>query len=113
MASRTTVRLASVAAALVLAAPTAAAYKVRWGDTLSGIAAAHGTTVSALAGANGLDPAGILVEGTVLTVPGGTGGSSAHGGGGSYLVQPGDTLTAIAARYGTSVSALVRANSRS
>ena len=110
MASRTTVRLASVAAALVLAAPTAAAYKVRWGDTLSGIAAAHVTTVSALAGANGLDPAGILVEGTVLTVPGGTGGSSAHGGGGSYLVQPGDTLTAIAARYGTSVSALVRAN---
>jgi LysM repeat protein len=94
--------------ALWLAAPASAGYKVRWGDTLTGIAAAHGTTVSALAGANGLDPARILVEGTVLSVPAdGAGGS---GGSGSYMVQPGDTLTGIAARYGTSVSALVRAN---
>jgi LysM repeat protein len=107
------VRLAVVVVALWLVAPASASasagYKVRWGDTLTGIAAAHGTTVSALAGANGLDPAGILVEGAVLRVPaGGVGGGSS--GGGSYVVQPGDTLTGIAARYGTSVSALVRAN---
>jgi N-acetylmuramoyl-L-alanine amidase len=105
--SRAGVRLAVFVGALVLAAPASAGYKVRWGDTLTGIAAAHGTTVSALAGANGLDPAGILVAGTVLEVPA---GGVAFAGGGSYMVQPGDTLTGIAARYGTSVSALVRAN---
>lgn len=99
----------AVVVSLALASPApGSSYRVRWGDTLTWIAAAHGTTVSALAGANGLDPAGILVEGTVLRVPSdGDGGGS---GGGSYVVQPGDTLTGIAARYGTSVSALARAN---
>jgi LysM repeat protein len=112
LASRKGVRVAAFAvacSALVCATPAAAAYEVRWGDTLTGIAAAHGTTVSALAGANGLDPAGILVEGTVLRVPGG-GDVTSGGGSGSYLIQPGDTLSGIAARLGTSVGALVRAN---
>ncbi len=111
MISHVGVRLATVAAGLLtLGAPSSAlaSYEVRWGDTLTGIAAAHGTTVSALAGANGLDPAGILVEGTVLSLP--AGGSGASSGGSSYVVQPGDTLTGIAARSGTSVSALVQAN---
>jgi soluble lytic murein transglycosylase-like protein len=93
------------AAALALTAQAAAgSYRVRWGDTLTGIAAANGTSISALARANGLDPAGLLVEGTVLTIP------TASSGGGSYVVRPGDTLSGIAARYGTSVSALARAN---
>jgi LysM repeat protein len=110
LVSRTRVCLVvSIGAVLALAAPAAAAYKVRWGDTLSGIAAAHGTTVSALAGANRLDPSGILVEGTVLRVPVGRGGSGGTGGG-PYVVRWGDTLTGIAARFGTSVSALVHAN---
>ncbi len=108
---RTGVRLA-VAVGLGLAfVPEAQAsdgYKVRWGDTLTGIAAAHGTTVGALAGANDLDPAGVLVEGAVLALP--AGGSGPSTGSGSYVVQAGDTLSAIAARYGTSVSALARAN---
>jgi LysM repeat protein len=106
------IRLAlCLCAALVLAAPASAAYKVRWGDTLTGIAAVHGTTVSALARANGLDPAGVLVEGTVLSVPGGGGSSGSGSGGGSgYVVRAGDTLSGIAARYGLSVSALARAN---
>lgn len=108
---RAGIRLAlCLCAAFVLAAPASAAYKVRWGDTLTGIAAVHGTTVSALARANGLDPAGILVEGTVLSVPGGGGSGSASGGGSGYVVQAGDTLSGIAARYGLSVSALARAN---
>jgi LysM repeat protein len=37
-------------------------------------------------------------------------GSTTTGSGGSYVVQPGDTLTAIAARAGTSVASLAAAN---
>jgi N-acetylmuramoyl-L-alanine amidase len=99
----------SFGAALVLAGPAGAhsSYQVRWGDTLSGIAAAHGTSLSALAAANGIDPHGILFAGSVLKVPG---GGSAGSSGGSYVVRRGDTLSGIAVRYGTSVSALARAN---
>jgi LysM repeat protein len=49
-------------------------YVVRPGDTLSGIAAANGVSVEALAGANGLDPNGILLSGSTLSL---TGSSSA------------------------------------
>lgn len=45
-------------------------YTVRFGDTLSGIAAHYSTTVSALAAANSLNPAGILLTGTHLRIPG-------------------------------------------
>jgi LysM repeat protein len=93
------------AIALVVPAGAQAGYQVRWGDTLTGIAAAHGTSVSALAAANGLDPDGILLAGSVLRLAGGP-----EGGGGSYVVQAGDTLSGIATRYGTSVAALARAN---
>jgi N-acetylmuramoyl-L-alanine amidase len=100
----------SLTAALTLAGPASAhaSYQVRWGDTLTGIAAAHGTSVSALAAANGLDPGGILFAGSVLRLQSGGGGSGS--GSGSYVVQRGDTLSAIAVRYGTSVSALARTN---
>ncbi len=38
------------------------------------------------------------------------GGSGTSGGGSSYIIRPGDTLSSIAARYGTTVSALASAN---
>jgi soluble lytic murein transglycosylase-like protein len=44
-------------------------YTVRLGDTLSGLAAQSGTTVEAMAAMNGLDPDGLLIEGTVLKLP--------------------------------------------
>jgi N-acetylmuramoyl-L-alanine amidase len=47
-----------------------ASYVVQPGDTLTAIAARAGTTVSALAAANGLDPARFLVAGTVLQLSG-------------------------------------------
>jgi N-acetylmuramoyl-L-alanine amidase len=46
-------------------------YTVRAGDTLSALAAQTGTTVEAMAAMNGLDPNGLLLEGTVLKLPGG------------------------------------------
>ena len=45
---------------------------VQPGDTLSAIAARAGTTVSQLAAANGLDPNGLLIVGTVLGLSGGS-----------------------------------------
>jgi soluble lytic murein transglycosylase-like protein len=68
-------RATAAAAALLvgLAAPGAAGAAVRYtvhvGDTLSGIAARNGTSVAALARANGLDPAGILPVGRRLVLP--------------------------------------------
>jgi N-acetylmuramoyl-L-alanine amidase len=44
-------------------------YTVRWGDTLSGLAASAGVPVEQMAAMNGLDPHGVLVAGTVLKLP--------------------------------------------
>jgi LysM repeat protein len=45
------------------------AYVVRWGDTLSGLAAGAGVSVTDMAAMNGLNPAGVLLAGTVLKLP--------------------------------------------
>ena len=47
-------------------------YTVRWGDTLSGLAAVAGVPVDQMAAMNGLDPDGVLVEGTVIKLPTGS-----------------------------------------
>lgn len=44
-------------------------YTVRPGDTISGLAAGAGVSPSAFAAANGLDPNGVLVSGTVVKLP--------------------------------------------
>ncbi|GIU91774.1 MAG: hypothetical protein KatS3mg011_0680 [Acidimicrobiia bacterium] len=85
-----------------LVAAGSAGYVVRPGDTLSGIAAAHGVSVSELARVNGITNPDLIRVGQVLTIPG---TESA-----TYRVQPGDTLASIARRFGTSVSALAKAN---
>lgn len=51
---------------------TGGSYLVRRGDTLSGIAARAGTTVSTLAALNGLNPRHYLLYGTVLRLPSGS-----------------------------------------
>jgi N-acetylmuramoyl-L-alanine amidase len=98
------------AATVVLSAPAASAsaseYRVRPGDTLSTIAARLGTTTARLAQVNGLADPDRIVAGTTLQ----TSGSSTSASSGSYLVRSGDTLSSIAARLGTSVSVLARAN---
>ena len=86
---------------------------VQWGDTLSGIAAACGTTVEAILAANpGLG--WWLYVGQVLYIP--TGYSSAPAyypaqtGGSTYVVQWGDTLGDIAVRYGVTLSNILAVN---
>jgi LysM repeat protein len=92
-------------------------YVVQPGDTLSAIAARAGVSVASLAAANGLDPSGVLVSGTALRLSGSPSSSpsttvrvSAPTSTGSYVVQPGDSLSAIAARSGVSVASLAASN---
>ena len=89
--------------------PTTGRYIVQRGDTLASIARRFGTTVAALAAANSIvNPARITVgQSLVLPSEGGpsTPGSVTH------VVRPGETLSAIAARYGVSVAAIAEANS--
>jgi LysM repeat protein len=92
---------------------------VQRGENLSQIALRYGTTVTAIAQANGIRNTSLIYVGQRLTIPGGGytapassrgGGTTSSAGGGVHVVQRGETLSSIAYRYGTSVSALVAAN---
>lgn len=82
-------------------------YIVQRGDTLFSIARRYGTTVSALAAANGIRNPSLIYVGQRLWV-GGSGWVPAPST--VYIVRPGDTLFSIARRFGTTVSALAAAN---
>jgi soluble lytic murein transglycosylase-like protein len=56
-------------AAAVAAPPAAGSYVVRAGDSLSAIAARAGVSTGQLAWMNGVDPARVLLTGTVLKLP--------------------------------------------
>jgi LysM repeat protein len=94
-----------------------AAYTVTAGDTLSGIAARHGTSVAAIAEANGIENPNLIYVGQQLVLPGDTPAEAAAPGpvttgnpAETYVVQPGDTLATIARRFGVTVADLARAN---
>lgn len=102
------------------AAPTSAAtHTIVRGDTLSGIAARYGTTVPALMSANGLSSTTIYA-GRVLRIPGASAAAPAAAPApaapaaptraATHTIVRGDTLSGIAARYGTTVTALMNAN---
>lgn len=131
---------AGIVAAAPAVSLAAFAHTVAPGESLTSVATADGLTVSQLAAANGLSPSSELVSGTTLMIPpqqagddasgvgastagaadpaydsddaGGssTAAASAPAGEGAYVVQPGDTLSAIAARAGLSVDSLAAAN---
>jgi LysM repeat protein len=98
------------------AAPTAPAgttYKVRRGDTLGSIASRVGTTIAALVERNGLRNANLIRVGQVLSLPGAaatTSTTTPAGGARHHVVQPGDTISRVAARYGISQQQLIDAN---
>lgn len=113
----------AVLAALVVAAPaTAAIHVVEPGESLTSVAALDGLSISQLAAANGLSTTSQLLFGQTLVIPPQTAAAVSSDGtaavaapattstGGSYVVQPGDSLTAVAARAGTTVASLAAAN---
>ena len=87
-------------------------YVVMPGDTLSSIAVRYNTTVAALVAANGLSNPNAIRVGQTLIIPGCSGPTQPPPSGGciTYIVRPGDTLSSIAARYGTTVAAIAQAN---
>ena len=125
-------RLTAVVAVIVLllltvAVVAAATYVVQPGDTLWRISRQFGTTVDAIVQANNIPNPNLIYVGQVLEIPG-TGPiqtppivppgptttpqptvvPTQPPPTQTYVVQPGDTLTAIAARFGTTVQALVQ-----
>ncbi|WP_436796012.1 LysM peptidoglycan-binding domain-containing protein [Actinospongicola halichondriae] len=99
--------LIAVVALSAFALAASGTHTVRSGETLSDIAAKHGTSVRAIVEANGISNPNLIVAGRSLEIPTAGGGSSS---GTTYTVEKGDTLGAIARKFNTSVSALVTAN---
>jgi LysM repeat protein len=96
-------------------APGGGTHVVRQGENLYRIALRYGTTVTALAQANAIaDPSQIRV-GQTLIIPGSSTPPPAPGpsrpAASTHTVQRGETLSAIARRYGVTVQALVYTNS--
>ncbi len=81
---------------------------VQRGENLTAIANRYGTTPQAIASANNLVNTNLIYVGQRLTIPGS--GSASTQSNSFHVVNRGDTLTAIAARFGTTTQALVQAN---
>ncbi len=81
---------------------------VRQGDTLRSIAALYNTTWQAIAARNALANPNRIYVGQRLIIP--APGTNVNVTVRTYTVQPGDSLTAIANRYNTTVQALASTN---
>jgi LysM repeat protein len=140
MRPRTFLLLLAAGAALVAPTAASANFLhvVSPGETLSSVAATDGLTVDQLAAANGISPDTQLVAGSTLAIPPqtaaatttsvsttssttvgdgdadaddtGATSAAAPASGGSYVVQSGDTLSAIASRAGMTVDSLAALN---
>lgn len=115
--------LALAAASIVAAASSSAAddtYEVVSGDTVSRIAAHTGTTQASIRTANNLDAQYRIRAGQRLVIPSAATASSqtaaapaakpAATATTSHRVAAGDTVSALALRYGTSASAIISSN---
>ncbi|MBL7183191.1 MAG: peptidoglycan DD-metalloendopeptidase family protein [Anaerolineae bacterium] len=101
-----------IAAQVALCAPpiqaTSPTYIVQRGDILSLIARRHHTTVRAIAELNGIVNPNLIYVSQRLLIP--SAGHSSPSPSQIHIVQPGETLTLIASRYGATISAIVAAN---
>jgi len=101
------------------AAPVAATvqHTVATGDTVSALATRYGTTTTAIVAANGLDGRALIRIGQALAIPGTTAAPTAAPmatpaptSATTHAVAAGDTVSAIARRYGSTTAAIVAAN---
>jgi membrane-bound lytic murein transglycosylase D len=97
-------------------------YTVKKGDSLASIAKRHKVSVAAIREANGF--ANLPAGGTSILIPGSGAAdkirdaqparpSSPPAGAGQYTVQPGDTLSGLAKRWGSDVQSIRQANGMS
>src|SRR5690606_10657301 len=99
---------------------TSASYTVAAGDTVSAIAARFGVRIADIVKANGLDSRAFIRVGQKLTIPGTSTASApkktttkstkTKKTSASYTVAAGDTVSAIAARFGVRIADIVKAN---
>lgn len=80
-------------------------YYVQAGDTLSSIASKFGTTVANLVSINHISNPNVIYIGQKIYV-----GEASQGQSNAYTVQSGDTLSAIASKFGTTWQALAQKN---
>jgi len=104
--------IAAVQPTRLAANATGSSYKVRSGDTLSGIASRMGVSVKALQRANNLH-GNTIKPGQTLTLGNGVTGSELADNGNSitYKVRKGDSLASIARRHGVDIKDVKRWNS--
>jgi LysM repeat protein len=95
--------------------PSAGVHVVQRGENLYRIALRYGTTIQALATANGIVNTSQVRVGRRLAIPGRVATPADPAGApamrATYTVRRGDTLSAIALRYGVTTWSLVQANS--
>jgi LysM repeat protein len=105
---------------VVSAAYAQTTYVIQPGDTLGSIAARFNTTVAAIAAANNIVNPNWIFAGDTLIIPGDgppptdpqppPTDPQPPAAGGTYTVQPGDTLSTIAVRFNTTVAAIAQLN---
>jgi LysM repeat protein len=109
----------------VTAAPTSSgsSYTIAKGDTISSIAKRFGVSIAAMLSANGLSASSVIYAGRTLSVPSGSASAAAPApavtnavdvtptaSGSSYTIASGDTISAIATKFGVGTKALLEAN---
>lgn len=102
------------------AVPSTRTHTVVAGDTITRIAAKHGTTIDAVLAANGLTRSSIIYPGQTIRISGGAAPAPASAPvstpapaantATSHTVVAGDTITGIATKYATTISAIFAAN---
>jgi LysM repeat protein len=101
------------------ATPGAATHVVAAGEHLTGIARRYGSTIAAIAKANGLPNPSFLRVGQRLTIPGTTAPAPSSAPAKpaatppapmAHVVAAGEHLTGIARRYGSTIAAIAKAN---
>lgn len=90
--------------------PTPATHVVRPGETLTRISELYDVPVSVIVELNGISDPNNLEVGQQLRLPEGTEVPEQEDAPGPYTVQPGDTLSEIAVRFGVTINDLMAAN---